>query len=105
MNTQPDTEQLLAQRIRQLRRLSWQEAARLPDRVTTTVAIGASECTLTTFRQAGVLPLADAVLVTVQLARPRCFGALGDVVEKGLVFAPGQAARAATPAELMEAGE
>lgn len=98
-------EQLIAQQIGQLRRLSWQDAARLPERAEKTVAIGASECTLTTFRQSGVLPWADAVLVTVQLARPRCFGALEDRVEQGLVFEPGQTARAATPTELAEAGE
>lgn len=97
-----DAERCLEERVRKLRALSWRDASRLPESAHERVFIGASECELTTFRQAGVLPEPQAILVTIQLARPRCFGALGDLVEKGLVFRPGAAARLATAAELLE---
>jgi hypothetical protein len=100
-----DADRFLEERVRQLRVLSWLDASRLPDSAHERVFIGGSACELTTFRQAGVLPEPQAILVTIQLARPRCFGALGDLVEKGLVFRPGAPARLATAAELLESGE
>ena len=97
-----DADGLIDRRIERLRALSWEEASQLPASVEEQVAVGGTPCALTTFRQAGVLKGRPSLLVTVQLARPRCFGAMGDHLEKGLVFAPGSPPRPATPAELRE---
>ena len=84
-----------------LRTLSWEQASRLPKRTEEAVSVEGNACALTTFRQAGVLSATNAVLVTVQLVRPRCFGEWGDRLEKGLVFEAGKPARLATAAELL----
>ena len=99
-----DASHMIEQRIERLRMLSWEEAARLPERDEEQVAIGGTTCALTTYRQASVLPRRNAVLVTVQLARPRCFGVFGDHLEQGLVFEPGTEARPATASELLKTG-
>jgi hypothetical protein len=99
-----DAETLIEQRLEGLRTLSWEEAWRLPARIDEQVVVAGNPCTLITYRQAGVLSERNAVLVTVQLARARCFGALSDRVEKGLVFGPNAVARPATAAELVDSG-
>jgi hypothetical protein len=100
-----DAEQLVQQRVDKLMALSWQEALRLPESAEERVSIAGNACALTTYRQTGVLPNPNAVLVTVQLARPRCFGVLGDVLEKGLVFEAGIPTRPATAGELLDSEE
>ena len=99
-----DAEYLIEQRIEALRRLSWEEASLLPRCAEEQVVVGGVACALTTYRQSGVLPNPGSVLVTVQLARARCFGALSDHLQEGLVFEPGTPARRAATAELLESG-
>ena len=100
-----DPQLLMEQRLARLRGLSWEEAVRLPERLEEEVAVAGHACALTTCRQAGVLPIEGAVLVTVQLARSRCFGRWSDPLEQGLVFEAGRAARPATAAELLASGD
>ena len=46
---------LLDQRLAAIGTLSWEEASRLPPCTQDTVRVAGNECTLATFRQAGVL--------------------------------------------------
>jgi hypothetical protein len=81
--------------------LSFGDAAALPEASGAKVSIAGHECQVTTFVQ----PLrADAVLVTLQVARPGLLGVVSYHTERGLIFSADGSVCEATAEELQNNG-
>ena len=87
-------------KLAELRELTYTDAQGLSAAAFEDIVVAGKEVQLTVFRQQGVLSAADAVLVTVQLARAGLGGIVNFQLERGLVYLPGRPVRDATEDEL-----
>jgi hypothetical protein len=90
--------------LTELRRLSVEEAAALPETNGSDVVISGVKASITTFRYLNPFRLEGSVLVVVLVARPRWFGMSAQHIERGLMFSPDGKVREATERELQNSG-
>ena len=99
-----EADHILADRIEDLRRLTFEQASALPEVKGTYRTVGGYRAGITTYRQIGPYQLDGLVLVTVLVSRPRLFGISAHHIERGLVFSPNDLVREATVRELENSG-
>jgi len=95
---------LIETRIRELRKLTFEQVKSLPEVAGFDQTIGGVKASITTFRQDSPYELRGMTLVTVLVARPRWFGMAAHHIERGLVFSPDGTVREATTRELENSG-
>jgi len=96
-----EAEQLVARRVTDLSKLSFDQAYELPEAAGEEVVVADQRGRLTVYSQ----PLRDGgLLVTVQLAFPTVFGLASSHHERGLVFSATGPVRVATADELIRSG-
>jgi hypothetical protein len=90
---------LLENRLGSLERLTYAQAAQLPETSDENIELCGASTAVTVFRQP--TKRGDGVLVTVQVARRRMLATYRPVYERGLIFTPSAAVREATDAEMV----
>ena len=91
-------------KLAELRNLDFTAAAALPGAQLEDIVVAGKEVQMTVFRQIGIPGSAEAVLVTVQLARAGLGGLLTYKYEKALVYSSNGDIREATESELLATG-
>ena len=76
----------IEERLARLRRLTFEQAAALPEKAGEDAVLGGTRCAVTVYRPSGPHSLPNAVLVTVQVARFRLLSMVSYHTERGLVF-------------------
>ena len=102
-----EAERVITSRLAQLRRLTYQEVAALPQpSAGEEFVFGGTPCKLWMYVQPSASPPLpeDTILVTVQIERERFFGMVSYHTERGLVFSPNAPVRDATEIELRDSG-
>ena len=92
---------MLEDRISQLRELTFDQVAALPEVDSQERLVAGRKCTLTVYVQS---ISDDQLLLVVQLARPALLGIVSFHRAQGLVFARDGGLREATSAELIDSG-
>jgi hypothetical protein len=95
-----EASRLIEGRLAPIRRLTFEEAALLPETDGSDTVVAGIKASITTFRS----QLEEAVLVVVLVARPRWFGVASYHIERGLLFSSDGKVREATERELQNSG-
>jgi hypothetical protein len=100
----PEASRLIDARLAELRRLTVESAAALPETDGVDTVISGEKASITTFRYLNPFRLEGSVLLVVLVARPRWFGIAAHHIERGLMFSPDGKVRDATERELQNSG-
>ena len=95
---------MIDQRIGELRALTFEEAAALPEASGEDTRLAGARCAVTVFRQRDPYELPNSILVTVQVARRGLLGIVSYHTERGLIFTPQGTIREASELELQNSG-
>lgn len=99
-----EAEKLVADKLRALQALTYDDATKLPNAVPEDIVIAGKEVQITVFRQSDIEALPGVVLVTLQVVRAGLGGILNYHFERGLVYSATDGVREATESELLATG-
>ena len=100
----PEASRVIEARVGELRRLTLEEAAALPETNGVDTVISGVKASITTFRYLNPFQMEGSVLVVVLAARPMWLGMAAHHIERGLMFSPDGKVREATERELQNSG-
>lgn len=103
-NFNTEAARLIESRLSALRRLTFSEAAVLPEAASEETTLAGVRCNLNVFRQTNSETLPDAILVAVQVSRSTLISVASHHTERGLVFGANGQVREAADDELRNTG-
>lgn len=95
---------IIDDRLTALRRLTFAEAAALPEASSESTVVAGNEARIKVFRKDDAYQLDGKILLVVMVGKLIWFGMGSHQIDRGLVFSPDQPVRDATDIELLYSG-